>query len=175
MRFVGHAGDADDGAHVIGPFGIGEGRVRVEHLDHTGFVTRSPLGVPGCILVNRGCCLAHLFGALVQRGLSRQGRWTSMKRWMARYEFAPATIAKMANKTTCGRRYSLPSARRGSSISASRVRKGVNSMATSARPIRVAFQRFRDFVSLESYIAFPSTILPWVWHFRLTRTSSIER
>jgi hypothetical protein len=66
---VGRAGDTDDGAHVISPFGIGQGRVRVEHLDHTGFVTRSPLGVPGCILVNSGCCLAHLFGALVQRGL----------------------------------------------------------------------------------------------------------
>jgi hypothetical protein len=54
---------------VIGPFGIGEGRVRVEHLDHAGFVTRSPLGVPARVLVNRGAGLAHLFGALVQRGL----------------------------------------------------------------------------------------------------------
>ena len=54
---------------MIGPFGIGEGRVWVKHLDHTGFVTRSTLGVSGSVLVNRGCGLAHLFGALVQRGL----------------------------------------------------------------------------------------------------------
>ena len=31
--------DADNGAHVVGPFGIGEGGVWVEHLDHAGFVT----------------------------------------------------------------------------------------------------------------------------------------
>src|SRR3954468_8576499 len=56
-----------------------------------------------------------------------------MNVWMVRYEFAPATIAIMANSMTCGRRYSLPSARRGSSISASKVRNGVNgSMAISS-------------------------------------------
>src|SRR3954463_13115807 len=56
-----------------------------------------------------------------------------MNVWMVRYEFAPATIAMMANSMTCDRRYSLPSARRGSSISASKVRNGVNgSMAISS-------------------------------------------
>ena len=51
---------------MIGPFGIGEGRVWVKHLDHTGFVTRSPLGVPGRVLVYRDCDLAQLFDALAQ-------------------------------------------------------------------------------------------------------------
>src|SRR6516164_3127314 len=97
-----------------------------------------------------------------------------MKLWILRYELAPATIAKIANRTTWGRRYSLPSARRGSSISANSVRNGVNCMATSARPIRVACQRVRDFASQESSIALPSATLPAgvaIW----TRPSSTER
>src|SRR6516162_8178355 len=83
-----------------------------------------------------------------------------MKLWILRYELAPATIAKIANRTTWGRRYSLPSARRGSSISANSVRNGVNCMATSARPIRVACQRVRDFAPQESSIALPAATLP---------------
>jgi hypothetical protein len=97
-----------------------------------------------------------------------------MKLWILRYELAPATIAKIANRTTCGRRYSLPSARRGSSISANSVRNGVNCMATSACPIRVAYQRVRDFASQESSIASPGATLPAgvaIW----THPSSTER
>src|SRR6202034_1716476 len=47
-------------------------------------------------------------------------------------ELAPATIAKIANSTTCGRRYSFPSARLGSSISVNRSTNELNgAMATS--------------------------------------------
>src|SRR3954447_7818998 len=54
----------------------------------------------------------------------------------------------------------LPSTRRGSSISASRVRKGVSEgMATSVRPNQVAHQRVRDFNLLESRLRWPSTNL----------------
>jgi len=79
-----------------------------------------------------------------------------MKLWILRYELAPATIAKIANRTTCGRRYSLPSARRGSSISAN------------------SGQRVRDFASQESSIASPGATLPAgvaIW----THPSSTER
>jgi len=39
VALVGGARDADDGADVVGPFGIGGGGVWVEHLDHAGFIT----------------------------------------------------------------------------------------------------------------------------------------
>jgi hypothetical protein len=69
LASVGGTGDANDGADVISPFGISKGGVRVEDLDHAGFVTRSPLGVLGRSLIDGGRRLAHLFGALVQRRL----------------------------------------------------------------------------------------------------------
>jgi hypothetical protein len=66
LASVGGAKDPNDGADMIGPFGIGEGGVRIEDLDDAGFVTRSPLGVLGRSLINGGRGLAHPFGALVQ-------------------------------------------------------------------------------------------------------------
>ena len=54
---------------MVGPFGVGEGGVWVEHLDYAGFVTRSPVRVLGRGLVDRIRGLAQLFGALVQRRL----------------------------------------------------------------------------------------------------------
>jgi hypothetical protein len=83
-----------------------------------------------------------------------------MKLWILRYELAPATIAKIANRTTCGRRYSLPSARRGSSISANSVRKRGELHGNLGSSIRVACQRVRDFASQESSIALPGATLP---------------
>src|SRR6202042_2887872 len=54
-----------------------------------------------------------------------------MEVWIVRKGLAPATIAKIENSTTCGRRYSFPSARLGSSISVSRSTNELNgAMAT---------------------------------------------
>lgn len=56
-----------------------------------------------------------------------------MKEWIPRYELAPATTAKMANRTTCGSLYIRPWARRGSGMVRRRSSRWVNVvMATPA-------------------------------------------
>src|SRR3954447_6599230 len=80
-----------------------------------------------------------------------------MKLWIVREELAPATIARIANSTTCGNRYILPSARRGSSISDSNSTNGASDvMATPATAVKVASQGVRPLrVAGIPYLALP--------------------
>src|SRR5579863_2501070 len=68
-------------------------------------------------------CAGALFH-LILKALFSARRCALKYVWMPRYELAPLTMAKMENSNTCGNRYSLPSARRGSGIVASSARNG---------------------------------------------------
>jgi hypothetical protein len=56
--FVDGARDAHDCPDVIGPFGVGKSRTRVEHFNQAGFVPRSAFLIPGCVLIDRSFDLA---------------------------------------------------------------------------------------------------------------------
>src|SRR6201985_3947689 len=96
-----------------------------------------------------------------------------MKLWIVRYEVQRATIAKIANSTTCGSRYSFPSARLGSSISVSRSTNELNAaMATPARLDRLPAKESHGTALQESLRRYPMAVCASVWHFGLTRSKN---
>src|SRR3954464_9930290 len=97
-----------------------------------------------------------------------------MKLWIVRQELAPETMARIANSTTCGNRYILPSARRGSSISDSNSTNGASDvMATPATAVKVASQGVRPLRVAGIPLFSPAEAVPiGVWLFGLTQASS---